>query len=614
MLPIRFPAGMHPAAAAALCWFLLACLAAPATAAAAAAAPAAPAVAWFEDGSAELSIEAVAGGGATAVRFAAASGNPLNFGLSRSAYWVRIVVPRGTDAELLEVATPYLDVLDFYRPRPEGGFERVEAGDHRPFGSREMDYRHPLFRLAGATHADAAHYLRVRNAGAIQLPLHFWSTDAFRRAAMQEAYLFGLFYGLLLVMTLYNLFLFVGVRDRAYLWYVIYVALFGLFMLARNGFAFQWLWPDSPWLGNNAHYLLIAGAIAAAVQFTRRFLDTPVRTPRLDPALRLAAAFGAVVALAALAGWQRSAVLGVQAHSLVAVGLGVAAATHVARAGYAPARYYLIAFATVMAASVFSVARNLGLFPANALSTYGVQIGSAAEIVLLALGLADRINTLKRDKAAAQTAALRSQEALVATLRRSGEELERRVRERTEELAHANERLRQREQALEKLAHRDALTGLANRALLEDRLEQALSRARRRQSLAAVLLVDLDGFKAINDRHGHDSGDAVLRAVAGRLRRSVREGDTVARLGGDEFIVLLEELQAAEDCDAVAGKLLQSIGEAVPHDGIEMRVTPSIGAAVFPADAAEAPALLRRADAAMYEAKRAGRNAYRRAG
>jgi len=577
------------------------------------AAAADPGVAWVEDASGALPVEVVAGAGYES-RFAPARGNPLNFGLSQSAYWVRFTVPRGAPELLIEIATPYLDVLDFHRARAGGGFERIETGDHRPFDSREIDYRHPVFRVAGDANADTAHYLRIRNAGAIQVPLHFWSPDGFRRAAVQEAYLFGIFYGLLLVMTLYNLILYLGVRDRAYLWYVVYVALFGLFMFARNGFAFQWLWPGSPWLGNFSHYLLITGAIAAAVQFSRCFLDTPARTPRLDGALRGAAAFGAVVALAALAGWQRIAVLGVQAHSLAAVGLGVAAAIVVWRSGYAPARYYLIAFATVMAASVLSVARNLGLFPANALSTYGVQIGSAAEIVLLALGLADRINSLKREKEAAQAEVLRSQEAVVATLRHAGREMERRVRERTEDLAQANELLRRREQALEELAHHDALTGLANRNLLDDRLAQVLARARRRQSMVAVLLIDLDGFKEVNDRHGHDHGDAILRAVAGRLRDAVRDGDTVARLGGDEFLVLLDDLQEPSACDAVAAKLLDLIAEPVPYCDATLRVTASIGAAVFPADGDDGAGLLRKADRAMYEAKHAGRNAFRRAG
>jgi diguanylate cyclase (GGDEF)-like protein len=569
-------------------------------------------VAALEDASGTLRVEQVSSP-SNAGRFSPVRWDAINFGLSKSAYWLRFTIAAGDTHTLLEVATPYLDLLDFYRPHPGGGFDLVATGDHRPYATREIDYRHPVFRLAAPNTGESIHYLRVQSAGALQLPLRFWATDEFHAAAIQEHYVFGLFYGLVLVMVLYNLFLFLGIRDQAYLWYVVYVALFGLFVYARNGFAFQWLWPDSAWLGNNAHYLLIASAIAAATQFTRHFLDTPARTPRLDKSLRVTAAFGLVVAAATIAGWQRTTVLLIQAHSLVAVGLGIAAAVLVWRSGYAPARYYLIAFATIMASSLFSVARNLGLFPANFLSTYGVQVGSALEIVLLALGLADRINVLKREKELAQAAAMRSQQIAFAALQEHEHELERRVRQRTEELAEANEMLRQREQALEHMAHHDVLTGLANRALLEDRLQQALARARRNRESIALLLIDLDKFKEINDTHGHEHGDAMLVAVAGRLCATVRDCDTVARLGGDEFVILIGEMHDAGDCDIVATKLLSAIVEPVHFRDVELRCSVSIGAAIFPANGHDSATLFRQADEAMYAAKRAGRAAYQRA-
>ncbi len=567
---------------------------------------------WMEDASRELRVEQVADAG-LAGRFAASDPEFASFGLSRSAYWLRITVPPGVSPLVLEVATPYLDRLDFHRPGPGGGFELVATGDHRPFATREIDYHHPVFRLATSARGDSVHFLRIENAGALQIPLRVHTEEAFRQTAIAEHFAFGMYYGLALVMALYNLFLYFGIRDRAYLSYVVYVSLFSLFVLARNGFAFQWLWPDSPWLGNNSHYLLVAAAIAAATKFTRDFLESSLRTPRLDLALRFAAAFGLTVVAATLADWQRGAVLLVQVHSLFAIGVGVAAAIVALREGYAPARYYLIAFAAIMITAVFSVARNLGLFPANFLSTYGVQVGAALEIVFLALGLADRINLLKHEKAVAQAEALRSQRTAFALLQSHEQELQQRVQLRTQELARANEQLRQREQALEHMAHHDPLTGLANRALLEDRLSQALARARRHQARIGVLLLDLDEFKAINDTHGHAHGDAMLRATAERLRAVVRDSDTVARLGGDEFVILIEGMRTAEDCDGVAAKLLAAVVEPVAFRGVVLRCSVSIGGAVFPADGADAEGLLKRADAAMYAAKHAGRNAYRRA-
>jgi diguanylate cyclase (GGDEF)-like protein len=161
---------------------------------------------------------------------------------------------------------------------------------------------------------------------------------------------------------------------------------------------------------------------------------------------------------------------------------------------------------------------------------------------------------------------------------------------------------------LSRLAQRDELTGLANRALLADRLERALASARRHRTEAAVMILDLNGFKAVNDRLGHAAGDLLLRAVGERLRARVRETDTVARLGGDEFAVVVENLGRPDYAALVARKLLDAIAPPVVLEGEEASVTASMGAALFPRDGNEAALLLRRADSAMYRAKAEGGN------
>jgi diguanylate cyclase (GGDEF)-like protein/PAS domain S-box-containing protein len=162
------------------------------------------------------------------------------------------------------------------------------------------------------------------------------------------------------------------------------------------------------------------------------------------------------------------------------------------------------------------------------------------------------------------------------------------------------------------LAYHDALTGLPNRLLLVDRLQQAIAAGRRNGEQVAVMLLDLDGFKQVNDTLGHLAGDALLRLVAQRLVECVRESDTVCRLGGDEFVLLLQRVRQPPDVGRVASKIQSAIGAPSPLGPAgEARVTPSIGIALCPQDAMDAESLLQRADAAMYEAKRAGRNAYR---
>jgi diguanylate cyclase (GGDEF)-like protein len=164
---------------------------------------------------------------------------------------------------------------------------------------------------------------------------------------------------------------------------------------------------------------------------------------------------------------------------------------------------------------------------------------------------------------------------------------------------------------LEHLARHDMLTGLPNRRLFHDRLDHALARARRSGKNLALLFVDLDRFKEINDQIGHDAGDAVLKAVATRLAATTREADTVARLGGDEFVVLLDDPSSQEQVAAIAQKLLDGLKPEIPFESHTLHAVASIGISQYPQDGETATEMLANADRAMYQAKAAGRNCYR---
>ena len=165
---------------------------------------------------------------------------------------------------------------------------------------------------------------------------------------------------------------------------------------------------------------------------------------------------------------------------------------------------------------------------------------------------------------------------------------------------------RDREGAMLRMAYRDVLTGLANRASLNDRLELELNHARRRGNLLGLLYLDLDGLKAVNDQHGHDAGDALIVGFAERLKSVLRKGDTVARLGGDEFTVILPDLESLAGAELVADKILASLQDPIRYEGQALDGGVSIGIAMFPSDADTLEELVRRADAAMYRAKSAG--------
>lgn len=167
------------------------------------------------------------------------------------------------------------------------------------------------------------------------------------------------------------------------------------------------------------------------------------------------------------------------------------------------------------------------------------------------------------------------------------------------------------EREIRRMAHFDPLTGLPNRILLIDRLEQALAVSQRNHSRTGVMFMDLDHFKDVNDRLGHHVGDRLLQQVAGRVQDSIREVDTVSRVGGDEFIVVLPQLRQAEDAAGIARKMLALVAGEYIVAGQKLLVTSSLGISIFPDHGRDPGVLIRLADKAMYEAKQAGRNGYR---
>ena len=197
-------------------------------------------------------------------------------------------------------------------------------------------------------------------------------------------------------------------------------------------------------------------------------------------------------------------------------------------------------------------------------------------------------------------------------------EMETTLREANEKLVVASVNAHMMTEAVERvsvhlsyMAEHDLLTGLPNRALLTDRLVQSILLAKRHGNKVALMFLDLDHFKHINDTMGHGIGDQLLQSVAKRLQASVRTSDTVSRHGGDEFVVLLPEVDDAQSAAHAAEKLIQSVGEPHLIAGQEIHITLSIGISMYPADGVDADVLMRNADMAMYQAKKAGRNSYK---
>ncbi len=195
--------------------------------------------------------------------------------------------------------------------------------------------------------------------------------------------------------------------------------------------------------------------------------------------------------------------------------------------------------------------------------------------------------------------------------------LEQQVVERTRELANTVKQLQVEIEEREKiaaeldfLANHDALTGLPSLRLCKDRLDQSLAEARRNRQTSAVMFVDLDGFKEINDQHGHDLGDLVLKMTADRIKAEIRETDTVARIGGDEFVIILSSLPETAIAERIAATVVAQIARPLQIKHIEVAITASIGISLYPEHGTTAENLIRSADKVMYQIKREGKNSF----
>jgi diguanylate cyclase (GGDEF)-like protein len=584
---------------------------------------------FLEDPGGKLRFADIAGA-AHAGRFAPLGKDAPNFGYTYSAFWLRFSLPRdalqlAVPMLILEVAFPSLDFVELHVPydTAAGTEYRVQrAGDQVEWNTREVKHRNHVFRIPAAGLADAPAYLRVQTGSVLTVPALLWRPEAFVTHDRSAELAYGLFYGLVIALFLYNLMLFLSLRDTIYLWYVLYVAAFGVGLACFDGFAFEYFWPRSVWWANHALGTSLCATLFFGTQFARRFLDIPAITVfanRFLLAVMVLAAAGVAFAATGLLVPYGTIMRTLSALACASAGIVLYVAVRAQLDGYRPARFFLLAWSALLVFIALGALRNFAIVPTHFLTVHGLHIGLALDVVLLSFALADRINAIKREKEAAQAEAFANHAALLEATQLHQRELEARIAERTGELNRANERLREearereqlmaqlqsQEQQMRHLAQHDSLTGLPNRLSMQQRLALAMELAKRNRRKLALMLVDLDDFKRVNDGRGHACGDHVLAQIGARLRTSVRASDTVARYGGDEFVVLAGEFDRVEDVASIAEKIADMVGLPLPVDGVTETIGCSIGISIYPDDAGDAQGLVECADRAMYAAKAA---------
>ncbi|SKA10832.1 sensor domain-containing diguanylate cyclase [Novilysobacter spongiicola] len=528
-------------------------------------------------------------------------GNPA-FGFQPGAFWFHVRVVNhdpGEQKRFLVQDYPLSDRLDLYVVGADGQVRHAAGGDNLPFARRAVEYHMPSFELLLPAGEPVDLLLRVRSQSSMQVPLVLHTPASLAEAMHDAQWGIGLYYGILLALFVYNLVLWLMLRDASYLWYLLHIIAFGLVLFTLNGLGFQYLWPDSPWFADRAVPLSICLAQVGMQQFARHFLELHERWRFGDRVGLAMIGFFVLLAIASLQLPYRISTPLASAAVFVSIAWIAIESIVVMSRGYKPARLFLLAWSMFLLGTAMIAAVAFGLLPKTFVTIYGVQIGSALEMLLLSVALGYRY------------AALRNENERI--VHRAKAELERQVEERTTELRNALAQLGDAHARLRESSRRDGLTGLHTRAHFREGFGQLIARARANGRPLSLLMIDLDHFKQINDCHGHLVGDDCLRWAAHVVGQALRPHEALlARFGGEEFVVGLPDLGRTA-ATAVAAELVRQL-RASPCEsgGRSIAVTASIGVHELDLLGGEdTDAALQCADEALYQAKADGRDCVR---
>ncbi|MDO3721345.1 EAL domain-containing protein [Marinobacter sp. chi1] len=627
------------------------------------------------------------------------SSEHLNLGFIKDSVWVRFQLANNskTTRDLyLDIDYALLDDVQLSMYNADTGklVKTMQAGDQWGFNERPILFPNFVFPISMAPGQDYVVVMKIRSTSSMQAPISLWHPDALATNKYSEALFFGGLIGMIAIMALYNLFLWVSIREHAYLFYAICLIGYSFIEAILTGVAYSYFWPDSP--GWNHISLVVSGgsALAALALFTHRFLRLQERAPALGKLFYL---YSALCLLTAASGFALPYQVAI--HLAIAVLVLVPLSTYAAslyfwlKKGLKDARYFVTAFTLFTVFTMVFILGKTGVLPRNWLTEYSIHFGAISVVALLSFALADRINREKTAREEAQKEAIAHLERyrvihdeslegrfcvdrvgrflsanpalarifgaespedllhrgannlkLIPARRKKWEEgldlvnregklqgFECEARRLNGELFWVSihgrvvkdpdtnrpvfegslvdiTEKKSSERQLNYLANHDPLTGLVNRLGFEKRLETAIESAKTTRRSHALLMMDLDQFKIVNDTCGHGAGDQLLKQISALFRKYVRATDSLARLGGDEFALLLEKT-AVENATTLAQRLRRDVGDyRFTWQGKVFSVGISIGVVSINEETGTLAELVSLADTACYAAKDGGRN------
>lgn len=502
-----------------------------------------------------------------------------NFGYDERVYWFRFRprVPADEPVErLVSVGYAQLDDVRFYLFRDGEVVDQLITGDRRSFTNRAVHHPYFLFPVTLKPPHDYQVLVRVATQGAIQLPLEVWSPVELFEHLNLEDQAHALYYGILLVIIFFNLVLFLVLRERTYIYYVLTITSYLLFVASLRGTAFAVLWPDWPWLHNQLVLVTVPATILFSALFARSFLRLPENNPVLDRLARGGIVLGGLaVAGAFVLDYSLSTRLSVMLALPSSAVLLVIGPIEWAR-GNRAAKFYTLAWVALTLGGLLLALNKLGILPTNVVTEYGVQIGSAAEAILLTLALVERLYRERSERIQAQDQRLR-------------EYAERRAAE-----------LQLVDQALH---HR--ITGLPNRTSFELALNGVLGEAAHQRHL--ILVLQIINYQDILKTLGHANTEELITTIAAHLDeqagclpgiRWVEDSERARHRASSLETARLALLLTTQDEAAITGalrELVEKLREPFPFLGLQLPLNIQAGFVVHPDHGDDASTLIRRA-------------------
>lgn len=368
-----------------------------------------------------------------------------NLGITSDKIWIRFTVKNLTKSSqlMLEVAQPSIDSISLFQEETRGEFKETHLGKYKKFKERPINDPAYIFPIDIQPNAFKTFYISISSTDQIQLPMTLGTLYNVLITDNNKDILFGIYAGIIVIMILYNLFISFTVKDSSYIYYIIYILFVGLTQATFQGYAFKYLWPNSPWMAINSSFLIPFLSGITTAEFLKRFLQTKNITPNLHKGINLFILLYVIALLISFLGYRLFSIQMLQILALLGSIYFLYIAAVITRMGSRPALFFLIAYSIFLFCVVIFVLRNFNIVKYNLLTSYILEIGSAIQIMLLSFALADKINAYRKEKEESQANAFRILIENEKLVREQNIMLETKVKERTETLEQTNENLNQ---------------------------------------------------------------------------------------------------------------------------------------------------------------------------